>query len=121
MRYLVHDESNIGFYSADLNVSLISSQFVGRIVVIRVYKKFDDYSVCFGIVVDYGVGDIYTMNILQSLDGLAQREFEVYPIGKTQPYDIVIILFILERGCTFGKRAEVHVEDVHRELPLEIP
>ena len=61
------------------------------------------------------------MDILQSLDGLAQGEFEVYPIGKAQPHDIGIVLLILERGCPFGKLAEVHVEEVYRELPVEIP
>ena len=41
-----------------------------------------------------------------------------------RPYDnssgFGIVLLIVERGCPFGKLIEIHVEQVHRELAVEI-
>ena len=60
-------------------------------------------------------------DFFQSLYSLAKRQLEVHTAGKAQSHDIGIVLLILERGCPFGKLAEVHVEEVYRELPVEIP
>ena len=61
------------------------------------------------------------MDFFQSLDSLAERQFEIDMVGKTQSHDIGIVFLIFERGCPFWELIQVHVEEVHRELPVEIP
>lgn len=43
------------------------------------------------------------MDILLCLDSLAERQLEIYTVGKAQPHDIGIVLLIFERGCPFRK------------------
>lgn len=60
------------------------------------------------------------MDIFQCLDSLAKGQLEIYPVGKAQSHDIGIVLLILEGGCPFGKQIQIHVEEVHGELTVEI-
>ena len=34
---------------------------------------------------------------------------------------LIHIFFILERGCPFGELIQIHIEEVHGELPVELP
>ena len=60
------------------------------------------------------------MDLFQSLYSLAERQLEIYTVGKAQPHDISIVFLILERGCPLRKLAQIHIEEVHRELAVEI-
>ena len=60
------------------------------------------------------------MDFFQSLDSLAERQFEIDMVGKTQSHDIGIVFLIFERGCPFGELVQVHVKKVDGKLPVKI-
>ena len=55
LQSVFHDEPDIGFDTFDLDVSFIGGQFIGGIVIKGIHEGADEYSGCFGIVVDHGV------------------------------------------------------------------
>lgn len=116
----VNDEPDIGFHAFDLDVGLISGQFIGRVVVIGIHERADKDSRSFGIVIHHGVRDINSMDILKSLCGFAQGKAEVYPVRETKAHDVCTVPFKAERGCPFRELVEFHVEEVDGELPVEI-
>ena len=59
-------------------------------------------------------------DFFQSLYSLAKRQLEVHTAGKAQSHDIGIVLLILERGCPFRKLIQIHVEEVHGKLAVEV-
>ena len=54
-RYFVHDKPDVSLHALDFDVGLISSQLVGRVVVIGVHERTDEYGGGFGIIVDHGM------------------------------------------------------------------
>ena len=60
------------------------------------------------------------MDFFQSLDSLAERQFEIDMVGKTQSHDIGIVFLIFERGCPFWELVQIHVKEVDRELTVKV-
>lgn len=50
---------------------------------IRIYKRPDDGSGCFGIVVGHGVGSSNPMNLFESLNNLTERKLKIGTAGQT--------------------------------------
>ena len=60
------------------------------------------------------------VDILQSLDGLSERQAEVDMIRKTQGHNISIVFIELKRGCIFRKRGYVHPKEIYSELTVDV-
>ncbi len=97
----IHDEPDISFDAADLDISLISDKLVGGLVIIGIHEWADDDRGRFRIVIDHCVGDIDPMDLFHGLDGLSEGELEIYPVREAKSHDVGIIFLIFERGCPF--------------------
>ena len=117
----VSNEPDISFNPFDLDVGLVSGQFVGWFVIKGINKRTHEDGGCLGIVVDHGMRDVNSMDVLEGLCRFPKRKTEVYPIGEAESHDMGVVLLELEGSGPFGELVEVHVKEVDSKLPVNIP
>ena len=117
----VCNEPDIGFYPFDLDVGFVSGQFVGGIVIIRINKRAYEDGSCLSIVVDHGMRDVDTMDILECLGCFPKGKSKIYPISEAESHDMGVVLFELEGSGPFGELVEFHVKEIDSKLPVKIP
>ena len=99
--HFIHNEPDIGFHAADLDIGFISHELVRGLIIIGIHKGTDNDRSCFCIVIDHGMGNLDPVDLFESLYRLAQGELQVYPVRETQPHDIGIVFLVFERGSPF--------------------
>ena len=116
----VHDEPDVGFDAADLDVSLIRDKRRAGTVVIMVHKRFDADGGCLTVVCDLLTGNRKPVQFFQCLGCFSQGELKVYVQRKTEPHDMSIILTETQGRCILRKLVERHFKEIDAELAIEI-
>ena len=64
--HFIHDEPDVGFDAADLDISLISYEFVGGLVIIGIHEWADNDCSRFSIVIDHCMRDLNPMDLFMA-------------------------------------------------------
>ena len=99
----VHDEPDIGFDAADLNVSFIGCEHIIFSVRILIHKGLDADSGGFAVVGDLLVGDADVIEVFESLGSFAQGKAKVDMEGEAQGHDMGVMPAEFEGRCVFGQ------------------
>ena len=88
----IHDEPDVGFDAADIDISFVSCENISFFVRVLVDKGFDADGCGFAVVGDLLVGDTDVVQIFQSLRGFTERQTEIDMQGKAQGHDMGVVL-----------------------------
>ena len=93
----IHDEPDVGFDTADFDISFVSGEDLALFVGVLVNKGFDADSGGFAVVGDLLVRDADVIEIFQSLGGFAQGEAKVDVKRQAKGHDVGVILAEFQR------------------------
>ena len=91
MGYHIHDEPDVSFDPADLDIGFIGNKYGSGFVVIVINERLDAEGGSTGIVGDLLVGDSDVVKIFESLRSLAQGEDKVDMESQAQPHDMGVM------------------------------
>ena len=88
----IHDEPDVGFDAADLDIGLIRDERGAWMVVVMVHKRLDADGSSLAVVCDLLTGNRKPVQFLQGLRGLSQGELKIYMPGEAETHDVGIVL-----------------------------
>lgn len=97
----VHDEPNIGFDAADLDVGFIGNKSLPFAIGILIDEGFDADSRSLTVVSDLLMGDLNVIKIFEGLAGFAQGQSEVDMQRQTQGHDVGVVFTEFEGRSVF--------------------
>ncbi len=101
--YRIHDEPDVSFDPADLDIGFIGNEGGSGFVVIVVNERFDDEGGSPGVVGNLLVGDPDIVKVFESQGSLAEGEAEVDMKRQTESHDMGIMPAELQGRSIFRK------------------
>ena len=116
----VHDEPDEGFNALDFNVGLVSGKGITGMVIEVVHERLDADGGGFAVVGDLLMGNGDPVKIMKSESGLTEGQPKVHMKRKTKGHDVSIVFTESEGRGVFRKRVELHPEEIHQELAVDV-
>ena len=101
--YGIHDEPDIAFLAANLDVGFIGGEVAGRLVIVMVYKRLDEHSCSLAVIGDLLMRDPDAVNVPQNVFGTAERNLVVDVVCEAEGDDLHGELVEPEGRCVLGK------------------
>ena len=116
----VKDQPDESFDTAHFDVCFIGGKDCSLFVRVCINKWFDTDGGSLAIIRNHLVryGDV--VNVLHGLGRFPERQSEINTVGQAERHDVCVVLGKLQRGCIFRQSGDVHLEEIDRELPVDV-